>query len=725
MTRVSVVIPVYGNVALTLGCLDAIAAHVPKVDYEIIVVDDASPDRTSILLADRVARDNRLSVVTHTVNAGFGASCNDGADRAAGQYIVFLNNDTVPQPGWLDALVHHADTNPSVGIVGAKLLFPDGSVQHAGVVIGADRNPHHVYAGVPGDHPAVNKVRSLQIVTGACMLVRRELFNRLGGFDLGYRNGHEDVDLCLRAGRHGHVVHYCPDSVVTHLESVTRSLASAESAANGRRYRDQWAGVVEPDDLGMYADDGLLDIAYGDTYPVRVRISPLVARVDDGERRDDLERELGLRSAQVAELIRQVVGLTVDPLHAAAALPTADPASDDELMELLAELRDTLRRRRDGSARSSDGTTRAYRRLVRRVRETVVQCTSPAAAVAVISRGDDDLLDLDGRVGIHVPSTDDGRWLGHHPSDGTEALAYVNTAIARGATHLVIPTPSRWWSEQYASFASALGEHHTLVTSTDDCVVLELQRATRGTVEAHRQPTARATDDIETVAADAGRSDVDWRLDLHDALIVDLDDEVRALRALVAAISPDNSSSAGDSGDRIDTTITVDGPPTSLLVTSATAERTIVIEPEPELTRDAYAHLVWRVKNDIVSAIPAGATAAIVTRGDPELVDLADRVGWHFPRTDDGDYAGHHPVDSADAIDRLTAMRHAGATHLVIPATSSWWMTYYDGFRRHLQEQHRAVFNHGGTCLIFALEPSNPNIFVPESNAADRNEEPF
>jgi GT2 family glycosyltransferase len=338
MIRVSIVIPVYGKAALTLGCLDAIAAHAPKVGYEIIVVDDASPDRTGVLLAQRAVRDKRLTVVTHPVNAGFGASCNDGAKRAGGEYIVFLNNDTLPEQGWLDALVDHADAYPSVGVVGAKLLFPDGSVQHAGVVIGADRNPHHVYAGVRGDHPAVNKVRSMQIVTGACMLVRRELFDRLGGFDLGYRNGHEDVDLCLRARRHGQFVHYCPDSVVVHLESVTRDATSSQSAANGRRYRDQWAGAVEPDDLNVYADDGLLELAYGATYPVRMRISPLVARIDDGERRNDLERELGLRSAQVAELVRQVVGLTVDPLHPAAALPVADSASDDEVVELLATL---------------------------------------------------------------------------------------------------------------------------------------------------------------------------------------------------------------------------------------------------------------------------------------------------------------------------------------------------------------------------------------------------
>src|SRR6185436_19309609 len=103
-----------------------------------------------------------------------------------------------------------------------KLLYPDGSVQHAGVVIGRDRWPHHLYAGFPGEHPAVQRGRPVSAVTAACMLIHRRDFAALGGFDGAYRNGYEDFDLCLRLREEGREVRYCPRSVLYHLESVTR-----------------------------------------------------------------------------------------------------------------------------------------------------------------------------------------------------------------------------------------------------------------------------------------------------------------------------------------------------------------------------------------------------------------------------------------------------------------------------------------------------------------------
>src|SRR6185295_9859186 len=121
-------------------------------------------------------------------NGGFAVACNDGAAAARGELLVFLNNDTEPRPGWLDALVEHADAHAEAAAVGAKLLFPDDTVQHAGVVICQDGRPRHLYAGFPADHPAVEKPRAFQAVTAACMLVRRDAFDRAGGFDQDFRN---------------------------------------------------------------------------------------------------------------------------------------------------------------------------------------------------------------------------------------------------------------------------------------------------------------------------------------------------------------------------------------------------------------------------------------------------------------------------------------------------------------------------------------------------------
>src|SRR5258708_3605475 len=126
MTRSSIVIPVRNQAVLTERCLQALG----QGDFEIIVVDDASTDQTPQLLASLAGR---LKVMAHSINEGFATSCNHGAAVASGEFLVFLNNDTIPKPGWLDALVHYAEAHPQVSVVGSKLVYPDNTIQHAGV----------------------------------------------------------------------------------------------------------------------------------------------------------------------------------------------------------------------------------------------------------------------------------------------------------------------------------------------------------------------------------------------------------------------------------------------------------------------------------------------------------------------------------------------------------------------------------------------------------------
>src|SRR6266852_986541 len=238
MPRCSVIIPVYNKASLTRQCLNRLLPRVADAeDFEIVVVDDASSDLTPRLLA---AYGDRIQVVTHDTNRGFATSCNDGASAASGEYLVFLNNDTVPLDGWLETLVGYADTHPKAAVIGSKLLFPDGTVQHAGMVICQDRYPRHIYMGFPGEHPAVNKSRRYQIVTGACALIRRERFWEVGGFDTTYQNSYEDVELCLRLGKLGYEVHYCHESVLYHLESATREGRAREFEASTAQYRQRW-----------------------------------------------------------------------------------------------------------------------------------------------------------------------------------------------------------------------------------------------------------------------------------------------------------------------------------------------------------------------------------------------------------------------------------------------------------------------------------------------------
>ena len=307
MPQCSVIIPVYNKASLTRQCLDALLMRPPQsASLEIIVVDDASTDLTAQLLG---AYGDRIRVVTHATNAGFATACNDGAAVAGGEYLVFLNNDTIPEDGWLDALVRYAANNPQAAAVGGKLLFPDDTVQHAGVVICQDRNPRHIYGGFPADHPAVNKSRTFQIVTAACALVRRGPFEKVGGFDNAFLNGYEDVDFCLRLRERGYEVHYCHESVVYHLESVSINNELEYQEPNFQLYRRRWAHRVQPDDFQYYFEDGLLDVAYGETYPAKLVISPLLAVVDGKDRARQADRLLDRRARRMFDLMKDNIRL--------------------------------------------------------------------------------------------------------------------------------------------------------------------------------------------------------------------------------------------------------------------------------------------------------------------------------------------------------------------------------------------------------------------------------
>ncbi len=212
---VSVIIPVFNKLTLTRNCLAALAKTTNTARSEIIVVDNASTDGTKeFLSAEELA--GRLFVVRNTHNGGFAQACNLGGQAAQGSVLIFLNNDTQVTDGWLDALVHAAQ-QPNVGVAGAKLLYANGTIQHAGIEFINDL-PDHPHRHAPGDAPAANQFRELDMVTGACFAMPRELFLQLAGFDEVYRNGVEDVDLCLRARAAGWKVVYEPKSVVYHLE---------------------------------------------------------------------------------------------------------------------------------------------------------------------------------------------------------------------------------------------------------------------------------------------------------------------------------------------------------------------------------------------------------------------------------------------------------------------------------------------------------------------------
>jgi GT2 family glycosyltransferase len=303
MPKCSIIVPVYNHASLTRQCLNTILKDPPlRGDIEIIVVDDASADITPSLLK---SYGDQVRVLNHERNTGFANTCNDGAALSSGEFLVFLNNDTIPEGGWLDALFEYLKGRPAVGVVGSKLLYPYGAIQHAGMVICQDLYPRHLYNGFPSDHPAVNKSRRFQIVTAACSLFRREAFEAAGGFDTAFTNGYEDVDLCLRLGEKGYEVHYCHESVLCHLEAVSRDSRGERERHNSRLYLSRWGHLVRPDEFNYYFEDGLLRLTHGELYPLHLEISPLLAVVG-GEENDRLaDRLLEARSRQVFDLMKE------------------------------------------------------------------------------------------------------------------------------------------------------------------------------------------------------------------------------------------------------------------------------------------------------------------------------------------------------------------------------------------------------------------------------------
>jgi GT2 family glycosyltransferase/glycosyltransferase involved in cell wall biosynthesis/Tfp pilus assembly protein PilF len=249
--RVSIIIPTFNNLALTRQCLDALTRNTPAGLYELVVVDNASSDGTVEFLREKETA-GELRVVCNAKNLGFARACNQGAKIARGGYLLLLNNDTEVQPGWLAPLVHVLDGDDQVAATGGKLLFPDGTIQHAGVALAdvAGRDPLmgiHVFAKEKSDFGMANERRVYQAVTAACALVRKSLFEKVGGFDEGFWNGYEDVDLCLQFQERGYLTVYEPASVVFHHESQSGPERFARAKENIQRLHQKWLGKVMPD----------------------------------------------------------------------------------------------------------------------------------------------------------------------------------------------------------------------------------------------------------------------------------------------------------------------------------------------------------------------------------------------------------------------------------------------------------------------------------------------
>ena len=236
----SIVIPVFDQFAHTLACLRALAAHPPATPFEVIVVDDGCSDETPAALPQIVG----VRYHRRAQNGGFIAACNDGASLARGEYLIFLNNDTIPQPGWLDALLGTFVEHPDAGLVGAQLLYPDGRLQEAGGVVFADGSGWNYGKFESPQDPRFRYLRDCDYVSGAALAIPRALFAQVGGFDPRYAPAYyEDTDLAFAVRAAGKRVLYQPAARVIHAEGGTAGTdTNVGMKAYQVRNRDIFAG---------------------------------------------------------------------------------------------------------------------------------------------------------------------------------------------------------------------------------------------------------------------------------------------------------------------------------------------------------------------------------------------------------------------------------------------------------------------------------------------------
>lgn len=247
---VSAIVPFRDSTTLLRACADSVRATKGEVDLELVLVDNGSVDLETLTLVERLAARPGVTVLQDPRPFNWAAINNAAAGCARGTVLLFLNDDVeARRPGWLEALAAQA-MRPEVGAAGARLLYPDGTVQHAGVVLGLCNVSGHILAGLPGDRPGYLGMavlaRDVSAVTGACMATRREVFERLEGFDESLGLDFNDIDYCLRARRRGLGVVYEPAAELVHHESPSRGTSG--NVENAVAFVGRWGDDIRAGD---------------------------------------------------------------------------------------------------------------------------------------------------------------------------------------------------------------------------------------------------------------------------------------------------------------------------------------------------------------------------------------------------------------------------------------------------------------------------------------------
>lgn len=245
--KVSIIIPVYNQFGYTYNCLRSILKNTINVDYEIIIADDCSSDETQDI--EQIVKG--IKYIRNAQNLLFLRNCNNAVKLAIGEYIVFLNNDTQVLYNWLAPMVHLMEADSNIGLVGSKLIFPDGTLQEAGGIIWSDGSGANYGRGQNPDLPEYNYVREVDYVSGASIIIKKTLWNEIGGFDERFVPAYcEDSDLAFEVRKHGKKVVFQPASKVVHYEGISNGKETTEGIKkyqmiNQNKLEEKWRSILK------------------------------------------------------------------------------------------------------------------------------------------------------------------------------------------------------------------------------------------------------------------------------------------------------------------------------------------------------------------------------------------------------------------------------------------------------------------------------------------------
>jgi len=258
VVRVSIIVPTRNRGPLLHRCIQSVVSrnYGPRIALELVIVDNGTVDRDAIDIIENLKLRPHVIVIKEPGPFNFSRLANAGVAAATGRVVVLLNNDTYAMhDDWLEEIVSHA-IQPPIGAVGAMLLYDDGTIQHAGIVLGVNGLAEHFFRGYPGNWSGVNgraqSIQDLSAVTGACMAIRRDLYIEIGGMDEALAISLNDVDFCIRLRSKGFRVVWTPFAVLGHQESMSRGYTHAEVdravyATEANRFRSRWDTWLDDD----------------------------------------------------------------------------------------------------------------------------------------------------------------------------------------------------------------------------------------------------------------------------------------------------------------------------------------------------------------------------------------------------------------------------------------------------------------------------------------------